>query len=128
SGGGGNTWRGESYFTISQGMVQLRSMCTPNVFSSVIIQSVLTHELGHTLGLGHSDQNVSPHDTCRGDEDAATMRSVAQNRWPLGTDDVDAVRWLYGDGLNSCTAAAPPTVTGTGPTSGPTNGGTLVTI
>src|SRR6202035_3615235 len=122
SGGGGNTWRGESYFTISQGMVQLRSMCTPNVFSSVIIQSVLTHELGHTLGLGHSDQNVSPHDTCRGDEDAATMRSLVQNRTSLGTDDVDAVRWLYGDGLTSCTAAAPPSVSTVSPPSGSVSG------
>ena len=28
------------------------------------------------------------------------MRSVAQNRTTLGTDDQDAIRWLYGDGLD----------------------------
>ncbi len=127
SGGGSHTWRGDSYFSISSGFVQLRSYCTTNLYSSVTTQAVIEHELGHTLGLGHSDQNVSTHDVCRGDEDAATMRSVVQGRSALGTDDVDAIRWIYGDGLNSCTAVI-PTVTGIGPKSGSTGGGTLVTI
>ncbi len=122
NGGGSNSWRGDSYFTISGGTVELRAYCTHNGFSSVTTQSVLTHELGHTLGLGHSDQNVSPHDVCRGDEDAAMMRSVAQNRTTLGTDDQDAIRWIYGDGGNSCAtpsvsaltgSPAPPRPTGT---------------
>ena len=109
-GGGSNSFRGDTYLTISSGSVQLRCLATPNLFGSATIQSVLEHELGHTLGLGHSDQNVSPHDTCRGDEDAAIMRSTVQSTPPLGTDDTDAVRWLYGDGGNSCTAPATPTI------------------
>lgn len=129
SGGGSNSWRGDSYITISQGFVQLRSYCAFNGFDSVTTQSVLTHELGHTLGLGHSDQNVSPHDICRGDESAATMRSVAQYRTTLGTDDLDAVRWIYGDGLSSCSAPpAAPTIATVDPGFGPTGGGTLLTI
>jgi hypothetical protein len=112
-GGGTNTWRGETYVTITSGEVWLRSLCSFNGWDSTTIQSVLTHELGHTLGLGHSDQGTpSPHDVCIGDENAAIMRSVAQSRTTLGTDDQDAVRWIYGDGGNSCSATpTPPTVT-----------------
>jgi hypothetical protein len=111
NGGGSNTWRGENYATITGGTVWLRSYCTLNGFSSVVTQAVLTHELGHTLGLGHSDQNVSPHDVCRGDEGSAQMRSTVQNFTTLGTDDQDAIRWLYGDGGNHCGGSTTPTPT-----------------
>ena len=75
-GGGSNSWRGETYATITVGEVWLRAYCTLNLWDSITTQSVLTHELGHTLGLGHSDAGASPHDVCRGDEDAAQMRSL----------------------------------------------------
>ncbi len=101
-GGGNHTWRAESWSTITGGEVWLRSYCTTNGFDSITTQAVLTHELGHTLGLGHSDQDVSTHDICRGDESVAQMRSSVQHRTTLGSDDADAVRWLYGDGGNSC--------------------------
>lgn len=115
-GGGTNSWRGETYSTITGGEVWLRSYCTLDFWDSVTTQSVLTHDLGHTLGLGHSDQGASPHDVCRDDENLATMRSYGQHRTTLGTDDSDAVRWLYGDGGNSCGGGAGPilTVTKTG--------------
>jgi hypothetical protein len=128
--GGSNTWRGETYTNISQGVAELRASCVHNGFGSTITQSVITHELGHALGLGHSDQNVTAHDVCRGDEDAATMRAVVQTRTTLGTDDQDAIRWLYGDGGNSCAPSTdPPTVTtntasGVG-TTGATSNGTV---
>jgi subtilase family serine protease len=106
-GGGSNSWRGESYATITNGEVWLRSYCTTNLFDLITTQAVLTHELGHTLGLGHSDQGTSPHDVCPGDEDLAQMRSFVQHFTTLGTDDSDAVRWLYGDGGNSCNGGGP---------------------
>jgi hypothetical protein len=105
AGGGTHTWRGESWATITSGEVWLRSYCSANGFDSITTQAVLTHELGHTLGLGHADTDASPHDVCRGDESLAQMRSSVQHRTTLGTDDSDAVRWLYGDGANSCSAS-----------------------
>jgi hypothetical protein len=128
NGGGGNSWRGDSYSSISGGQVWLRSYCSANAFGSVVTQSVLEHELGHTLGLGHSDQNVSAHDTCTGDEGAAIMRSSVQSRTSLGTDDADAARWLYGDGATSCGAATAPEVTSITPPTGLSAGGTPVVI
>lgn len=101
-GGDSNVWRGETYNTITAGEVWLRPYCTTNVFPSSETQGVLEHELGHTLGLAHSDQGMSPHDACIGDEDEAIMASVSQGASSLGSDDIDAVRWLYGDGANSC--------------------------
>jgi subtilase family serine protease len=119
SGGGTNSWRGETYSTITGGEVWLRSYCSLDLWDLVTTESVLAHELGHTLGLGHSDQGVSPHDVCSGDESLATMRSFVQHRVTLGTDDSDAVRWLYGDGGNSCGGGGPVlTVTKTGAGSG----------
>jgi hypothetical protein len=114
-GGGSNSWQGETYTTITLGEVWLRAYCTLDLWDSITTQAVLTHELGHTLGLGHSDAGASPHDVCRGDEDAAQMRSFVQQRTTLGTDDEDAVRWLYGDAGNSCTTGGPTlSVTKTG--------------
>lgn len=106
-GGSSHVWRNETYGTITGGEVWLRAYSTFNQLSSVVTESIILHELGHALGLGHSDQSASANDTCRGDEGAAIMRSSVQSRTSLGTDDIDAIRWLYGDGGKSCSAPPP---------------------
>ena len=112
-GGGGDMHRGESWGTITGGEVWLRRFSSPNQLSSSLIQAVLVHELGHSLGFGHSDQDASPHDTCRGDENGAIMRSSVGSSSSLGSDDQDGARWLYGDGGNSCggTTCTAPSIT-----------------
>lgn len=102
TGAGSHVWRGDTYTTITAGEVWLRPYCTPGVFSTAVMQSVLGHELGHTLGLGHSDEAISPHDVCIGDEHDAIMLSASTGGTTLGSDDTDALRWLYGDAANSC--------------------------
>ncbi len=118
---GTHVWRGETYRTVTSGHVEIRALTDSSCVSSGTFAGTVTHELGHTLGFGHSDTGfTSPHDVCRGDENAAQMRSYVQSRGTsLGTDDSDAARWVYGDAGISCSEEMTPTATST-PTRTPT--------
>jgi|SRR5687767_2138734 len=113
--GGSHAWRGDTYASITWAHVEIRQVTGATCISSGVFAAAVTHELGHTLGFGHSNQGSSPNDVCLGDEGDAQMRSSVQSRGSsLGTDDSDAARWVYGDGLTSCgTPSEPPTPTPT---------------
>lgn len=108
---GTHVWRDETYRTIVGGHVEIRALTAGGCVSSGVFAATVTHELGHTLGFGHSNSGVtSSHDVCEGDENAAQMRSSVQSRGTaLGTDDSDAARWVYGDGGSYCTDSPGPT-------------------
>jgi len=74
------------------------------------IEDVATHELGHALGLLHSD------------DPSATMYAVypycSQELRTLATDDISGIQSLYGTGTGTRIANSAPTVTISSPANG----------
>ncbi|MEO8432640.1 MAG: PKD domain-containing protein [Acidobacteriota bacterium] len=88
------------YYAPASGAVWMRKV-TGGCYSAATFRSAVLHELGHTLGLGHSDQDVSAHSTSTAAErDDAVMRSVIPSSRPSTpqADDVQAIRYYYGAG------------------------------
>lgn len=114
---GTHQWRGETYRTVLSTKIWIRRLCENNPLSAAAIQWAMTHELGHSLGLGHAAERIPggvgwcipswARDRCRGDELEAIMRSTGSHPFQttLGSDDRDAIRWFYGDGGNHCGAS-----------------------
>ncbi len=103
-GGPGNvssagSFRGDSgYYAISSGNVWMRKV-TGGCYSWRTFRTAVLHELGHTLGLGHSDQATSVHATTpAADWASAVMVSAVPPScpWTLQPDDVQAILWYYG--------------------------------
>jgi hypothetical protein len=124
---------GEEYLHITNVKIYIRCWTSTDQLTATTLQVIDEHELGHTLGFDHPDQVMSPHDCSSADDGAAVMYSTNEGgstTTALGTDDVDAARWVYGDQENHCggptptatrtlTRTATPTLTRT-PTRTPT--------
>jgi hypothetical protein len=114
--GGTNVHNGETYFTTTEADVSMNqgiANCS-SLFSNGDFNTAVTHELGHTLGLRHSDQTRAdnPSVACSTDSsldcsNSAVMRAVIPHNLSgaLQTWDSTAVQTIYGSGP-ACSPAA----------------------
>ncbi len=106
---GPRPYRGDTTFYATQsGDVSMRKITCATGYSARTFKTAVMHELGHTLGLGHPDEDVSTHSTTSsGDWDMAVMHSFVPAFKPDSpqTDDVQAIQYLYTTG----SLGVPPT-------------------
>jgi hypothetical protein len=127
---GGYTYQGDShYFAIQNGIVTIRQRTgAPGCYPVNIYTTEVLHEVGHTLGLGHSDKAQSIHSTTSStDQLLAVMNSALPAAHPSAPqkDDIQAIQFYYGVGLPTTPTVTPtptPTSPPTTPTPTPTSG------
>ena len=98
-GSGTHTYKGQTFYSIVEGDVVIKSGLS---VSQKLFDEIVTHELGHTIGLRHSDQGT-PSST------QAVMKAILSGNYgaTLGPWDIEAVRHVYEQTASSCT---PPSV------------------
>ena len=96
---GSLTYRGEpGYWAASSGEIWMRRSSCAAGYDGGVFRSAVLHELGHVLGLGHSDQGQSVHSTTNStDWNTAVMRSVVAPSAPdrPQADDIQAILYYY---------------------------------
>lgn len=114
SASGSNSVNGESFVTTQEADVEMNrgiANCT-SLFNSGDFNTAVTHEVGHTLGFRHSDQNRASSAACSTDPSLeCSTQAVMKSFIPPGINgtlqawDQHAVQAVYPGG--SCTASGP---------------------
>jgi hypothetical protein len=115
-GGGTHVFHGETFGTALEGDVSMNQgvgTCTLAQFPSEVFKSTVTHEVGHTLGFRHSDQNRTLDAVCASDPSLDCSNSAIMNHiivfglnGHLQPWDVSALSNVYGAGP----ACTPPSI------------------
>lgn len=109
---------GERYYTIVEADLVVQDGISGAGLTGNGFDHVITHELGHTLGLRHSDKTSSDSGPCVPPLDCSTSAimnsSVAFNSDPFGSRlqawDIAAIDAVYGSGVTPPPSCNPPKI------------------
>jgi PKD repeat protein len=111
-----HTQRAYTAYNITEGNLSIQDNVSSSTgISSVVLAEIIAHELGHTLGFGHST-----------DSTALMYASVTRLGPSLRADDQTAARWLYPNGSSTPPPTTQPPAAPTGLTA--TASGSTVTL